>query len=135
MAAAHSYPQPDSQRTGSSSLGLMNGSIKSLARLGSSPSRNSPTSYHLRNSSSASSLSLAPDIITSTAHKDMTFLQSAAGARYILSVSTYVPVYVVTCDTPGNVSAPMPLSQLSYCMLQCLRAFHLQEHRQVTPNA
>ena len=95
MAAAHSHPQPDTQRAGSSSLGMANGSMKSLARHGSSPSRSSPTSHHLRNSSSASSLSLAPDFIASTARKDMTFLQPAAGARYIASVSIYVCLWLL----------------------------------------
>ena len=67
----------------------MNGSIKSLARLGGSPSRGSPTSYHIRNSSSASSLSLAPEFITSTAHKDMTFVPCAASARYAVAAGIH----------------------------------------------
>lgn len=61
--------------------------MKSHGRLGSSPSRGSPTSYHIRNSSSASSLSLAPEYITSTPRKDMTFVPCAASARCAVAAS------------------------------------------------
>ena len=77
-------PCPEPHRAHSSAAGMMNGSLKSLGRLGSlgsSPSWGSPTSYHIRNSSSASSLSLAPEAIPVTQRKDMKFVPCVASSR------------------------------------------------------
>ena len=74
-------PCPEPHWAHSGAAGMMNGSLKSLGRLGSSPSWGSPTSYHIRNSSSASSLSLAPEAIPVTQRKDMKFVPCVASSR------------------------------------------------------
>lgn len=69
-----------------SAPGMMNGALKPHRRLGagtgSSPmGQGSPTSHHLHSSSSASSLSLGPEIIPVTPRKDMTFVPCVASSR------------------------------------------------------
>ena len=63
-------------------MGQMNGSLSMHGRLGSSPARHSPTSHHLRSSSSTSSLSLAQEpVAPATLRKDMNFVQCVTSAR------------------------------------------------------